>query len=71
MILATRLPFKMHLHFPNLVVDRDTALEISTELSRRFSSHPFYTKTAVDISVYNTGLRLLWCHKGAMGTEGR
>ena len=69
MVLLTRLPYKLHIHFPDVIVNRDGALMIIDRFTERFKGHRLYAETAVDMSVYRTGLRLPWCHKGSMGKE--
>ncbi len=68
MILATRLPYKIHLHFPEVIVDTTNAKVISAAFAQRLAAEhaDIYNDTVVDSSVYGTGLRLLYCHKGSM-----
>ncbi len=68
MILATRLPYKIHVHFPNIIVNKDGARLITKAFVQRFEQeHPdFFSKNVVDESVYTTGLRLIYSHKGGM-----
>lgn len=69
-IVARRLLFKLHLHFPDLVVTKDTAIPISSAIARKMRDHPLYQEDVLDQSVYSTGLRMLYCHKGAMLSKG-
>lgn len=66
MVLATRLPYKMHIHYPTVIVTSTEAKRISKLLQNEIRIHPFYEDTAIDVSVYSSGLRMLYCHKGAM-----
>lgn len=72
-ILATRLPYKIHLHFPDVVVDKATALllhrQYLTALQAQGNKLFTSNKAAVDASVYATGIRTLWSHKGAMASK--
>lgn len=71
MVMATRLPYKIHLHFPGIVVDKHAANSIGEAFCRRFKdAYPdLFGEKIFDHSVYNTGLRLLYCHKGTMGNH--
>ena len=69
MVVATRLPYKIHLHFPGIVVEKRDAVAISDAFKDRLRKHPLFREEAVDASVYSTGLRLLYCHKGCMGKD--
>src|SRR6478609_821511 len=68
--VATRMFYKFHLHFPEVIVDGKTAKHINERFREVFEVHPilskYYNKDVVDSSVYSTGLRMLWCHKGSM-----
>lgn len=68
--VATRMYYKYHLHFPTIIVNSTTAKHINELFRQKFSEHEtlskYYTPDAVDSSVYKTGLRMLWCHKGNM-----
>lgn len=68
MITATRLCYKIHLHFPKLVVDSKNATAISATFAQRLAAEhaDISNDTIVDSSVYGTGLRMLYCHKGLM-----
>ncbi len=68
MILATRLPYKIHLHFPSVIVDAKNAKVLVSAFRERFKQErpELFTKDVVDASIYTTGLRLLYCHKGSM-----
>lgn len=67
MILATRIPYKLHIHFPNVIVTGKEAKRVCALLKEQLASHPLYDDTVIDESVYHTGLRMLYCHKGGMG----
>lgn len=64
-IVASRLPYKLHLHFPDVVTDKERAIRLCAAIKAQFASSDLFVN-AMDSSVYTTGLRLLWCHKGAM-----
>ncbi len=68
MIMTTRLPYKIHLHFPSVIVDTNGAKSIAAMFNRRFQDEhaDIYEETVSDASVYTTGLRMLYCHKGSM-----
>lgn len=68
MVLATRLPYKIHLHFPGIIVDAKSAKGLATAFAARFAKeHPdLFSETVTDSSIYQTGLRMLYCHKGSM-----
>ena len=68
MIAATRLPYKIHLHFSDVIVDTKSARVISAAFAQRLADEhaDIYSETVVDSSVYATGLRMLYCHKGGM-----
>ncbi len=68
MIVTTRLPYKIHLHFPSIIVDTDGAKAIASKFNSRFQDEhgDLYEETVSDTSVYTTGLRMLYCHKGSM-----
>ncbi len=67
MVLATRLAYKMHVHFPDVIVTEVEAKEACKALQEAMFSHDLYDAKAIDTSVYRTGLRMLWCHKSGMG----
>ncbi len=68
MIMTTRLPYKIHMHFPSVIVDTDGAKALAAMFDRRFQDEfaDIYGETVSDVSVYTTGLRMLYCHKGSM-----
>ncbi len=68
MILTTRLPYKIHLHFPQVIVDATNAKIIVKAFVTRFEQEhqDLFSPSVADTSIYNTGLRLLYCHKGSM-----
>ncbi len=68
LILATRLPYKLHLFFPSVITDLKGATSITNTFKARFAeTHPdIFNDHVVDASIYSTGLRTLYCHKGGM-----
>ena len=68
-IVASRLPYKLHLHFPDIVTDKDHAKKLCAAIQAQFTSSDLFSN-AMDSSVYSSGLRVLWCHKGSM-TNGK
>ncbi len=72
-LLATRLPYKIHLHWPDVIVNAKSAKAISKAFSDRFAQeHPdMFHDDVTDESVYATGVRLLYCHKGSMSKPGK
>lgn len=70
MIVATRLPYKVHLYFPEIIVDTKGAKAISSKFRARFKAEypDMYSDEAVDDSVYTSGLRMLYSEKGSMGS---
>jgi len=48
--------YGMHLHWPDLIVNRSEALRLREQL-------PSDIRKFADTSVYSTGLRMLWSHK--------
>ena len=66
-ILATRLPYKLHIYWPKVFVSHETALGLFDELETCLRPHSLYQEEVLDKSVYTSGLRLIWCHKGGMG----
>ncbi len=68
MVLSTRLAYKIHLHFPNVIVSKESAEVLTFTFAKQLQhAHPdLFNDDVVDMSVYRTGLRLLYCHKGNM-----
>ena len=68
MIIARRLDYKLHIHFPELIVKKDTAILIKKHLENVLKKQKpdYYSKGVLDQSVYSTGIRMIWCHKGVM-----
>ncbi len=68
MIMATRLPYKIHLHFPSIIVDTEGANALASAFDRQLQEQhrDIHKENVVDTSVYSTGLRMLYCHKGTM-----
>ncbi len=52
MVMTTRLPYKIHLHFPSIIVDTDQAKALATSFDQRFrDEHPdIYTENVSDLS---------------------
>ncbi len=67
LVLATRLPYKMHLHCPDVIVTAVEAKRICGLVKDALKESKLYDDGVIDTSVYSTGLRMLWCHKGNMG----
>lgn len=72
-VLATRLPYKIHLHFPSVVVDVKTAKGIAGFIKMRCTkSHgDLVSAKAIDNSLYGAGCRMLLCHKGGIEKSER
>ena len=72
-VSSFRMAYKCHLHFQNVIVDRNIANALSAMVREKLiKDHPEYEKIwidAVDKSVYSNGLRLLWSQKGHMGVK--
>lgn len=67
-LVATRLPYKLHLHAPDIIVSSETADLLIEECRNvlKVKYPDINWKKILDGSVYKTGLRMLWCHKGSM-----
>lgn len=65
-VVTRRLEYKLHIHFPDLVVEKKTALALSQMLKEGLQELPLYLDDVLDQSVYSSGLRMLYCHKGAL-----
>ena len=74
-IVGDRLPYKIHVIYPNIVVDSKIAKHIAHIFSQRLKNDERFTKvlteksTAIDVKPYSTGLRMLGMHKGTMGRK--
>ncbi len=68
MVVATRLPYKLHLHFPNIIINSTIAKSLSKQFTEVFQTRfpELWSAEVVDDTIYRTGLRLLYCHKGSM-----
>ena len=64
-IVASRLPYKLHFHFPDIITDKDHAKKLCAAMQAKLADDVLFS-AAFDESVYSTGLRLIWCHKGSM-----
>ena len=70
-ISAFRMLYKCHLHFPDVIVTHAQAKSICEDVNIRLAQkYPWISNKdygIIDTSVYRTGLRLLYSHKGSMG----
>ncbi len=73
MIVSTRMPYKVHLHFPTVVVNAVLAKQIAQLFARclRDRHSDIFQEDLVDESIYRSGLRTLYSHKGAMMPTGK
>lgn len=75
-VVAARLPYKLHLIYPSIIVTKKEAKSLveaaRKALSERFPERgtDFFSKT-LDHSVYTSGLRILWCSKANMGNANK
>ena len=75
-IVAKRLPYKLHIIYPSIVVNKQIAENICNRFIDRLKNDSRFTKTLtnneqiVDKSVYATGLRMIGMHKSTMGKKG-
>ena len=69
-ISAFRMFYKCHLYFPDFVFDAKQAESICLDVEKRLlQQYPWITKKEskfIDTSVYKTGLRILFSHKGSL-----
>jgi len=65
-ISAYRMIYKCHLYFPDVLVTKNQANSLCEDVrSRLYAKYPWLEDVAfVDSSVYNSGLRMLYSHKG-------
>ena len=72
-IIACRLFYKLHLHFPQITVNSIQATNIIQLIDKKLrEEYPKLRPTGVlDKSVYNTGIRMIWCHKGSIGKKAK
>ena len=70
-LVASRLTYKVHVYFPRVIVHKDIAAKIAHILDQSLKENKpnMYFDKVIDGSVYATGLRMLWCHKGAFVNE--
>ena len=54
-IVASRLPYKLHLHFPDIVTDKDHAIRLCAAIQAQFTTSDLFSD-AIDSSVYSSGL---------------
>ena len=71
-LVAVRLPYKLHVMYPAILVKSQTAISLANLMVDRLKEHPLLSeilevaKDVVDRSVYHTGLRMLGMHKSRM-----
>lgn len=71
--VAMRLPYKIHIHFPSIVVNKVGAQALTKRIKEALATDDFCAtvlnadEKCVDEGVYNTGIRMLYMHKGRMG----
>ena len=78
-VLAIRLPYKLHIIYPSLIVNKKIACRVSDKFDEKIKRDSRFTKAfedalqhkqnIVDTSVYGTGLRLPGMHKSTMGNK--
>jgi len=70
---AFRMLYKCHLHFPGVFVSATQAKNICDDVNLRLKNrYPWIVEKdngIIDTSVYKTGLRMLYSHKGSMAKE--
>ena len=72
-VLAIRLPYKIHIIYPSVIVNKAMAVKMADRIIKRlkddsrFSDVLLKDEKIVDKSVYNTGLRMVGMHKSRMG----
>lgn len=68
-IVTERLFYKRHIHWPDLFVNKQIATHLTKVLqSTMKASYPMVSNwdKVIDSSVFNTGLRMIGCHKGSL-----
>jgi P4 family phage/plasmid primase-like protien len=73
-VLAYRLAYKCHIHFKDLITDKESAKLICNDVYKRLlvlfpwiqELKTIHTKNVIDTSVYTSGLRMLGSDKGSM-----
>jgi P4 family phage/plasmid primase-like protien len=71
--LAMRIPYKLHIHYPDIIVNKTSAQVLSQKIKDALSTDDDCARilnennNCVDDKVYNSGLRMLYMHKGKMG----
>ena len=74
-VLAVRLPYKIHLVYPSVIVNARSAISIAKvfserlKLDDRFASIIQSDPNVVDVSVYRTGLRMVCMHGSNMKVQ--
>ena len=68
---AFRMAYKAHIYFPDIVTDKKKATCICEHVVHRLKSeYPWLSESkAIDTSVYNSGIRMLYSHKGTIGSK--
>ncbi|RKO91986.1 hypothetical protein BDK51DRAFT_30601 [Blyttiomyces helicus] len=78
MFVAMRSIYKVHLHFPDIIVNAKTSNRVCTMFKEQLANDhqhlfKYFEKglitgkpQGIDTSVYKTGLRMLFMHKGSM-----
>lgn len=72
-IVAIRLPYKIHIIYPSIVVNKKIAETIANKFIEKLKENEHFSKIIkkneklVDKSVYSTGLRMVGMHKSTMG----
>lgn len=68
MIVSIRLFYKIHLYFPSIIVNSEIATKIANTMEEECKKEisELYDDKVIDKSVYKTGLRMIWCHKGML-----
>ncbi|KAI9139630.1 hypothetical protein BKA69DRAFT_1039898 [Paraphysoderma sedebokerense] len=68
-VVAARLLYKLHIYYP-IVVNKQSTLNLAKRMQLKLEAaqeiQPVYTKDMLDSSIYGTGLRIPYCHKGVM-----
>lgn len=68
-IVTERLFYKRHIHWPDLFVNKQIAVHLTKVLQGTMKqSYPTISNwdKVIDSSVFNTGLRMIGCHKGSL-----
>lgn len=74
-VLAIRLPYKIHIIYPSVIVNKKIAESIAIQFVEKLKHHDRFSRIIqnneklVDKSVYSTGLRMPGMHKSIMGKK--